>query len=124
MTKEHATRLGAHAEDLAADYLHKQGLTLLKHNYRCRGGEIDLIMQDKNTIVFIEVKSRSPSSYSTPLESVTYQKQQKIIHAAKHFIQANRIKANTLLRFDVVGIVQTTDKDAKINWIQNAFVGT
>jgi putative endonuclease len=114
------TSIGDIAEQIACDYLLEKKLTLVTKNYHSRRGEIDLIMLDQHTLVFVEVRYRKSSKFGSALESVTLQKQQKIIFTAEHFI-ANQNNSYKQFRFDVIAI--SPDKNAKpeVNWIQNAF---
>ena len=108
---------GKSAEDQARHHLEQQGLKLLETNYRCKRGEIDLIMQDTGTLVFIEVRYRKSDTYGSAVESVTPGKQNKLVAAARHYLQENR--SNTPCRFDVVGI--TGQNESKLEWIKDAF---
>jgi putative endonuclease len=96
---------GQLAEDKACQFLEKQGLTLVEKNYRCRTGEIDLIMQDKEKLVFVEVRYRAKSDYDSTLDSVDQKKIQKIISAASHYISIHQ--PDQPMRFDVVGFDAT-----------------
>lgn len=107
---------GDRAEDTALGYLKKQGLKPVTRNYRCRMGEIDLIMKQGDTLVFVEVRMRNSSQFGSAVETVTASKQQKILQAAQHYLLDNGISANMPLRFDVVGICGTD-----IQWIPAAF---
>ena len=109
---------GARAEDLALDYLQAQGLTLVARNFRCRTGELDLIMRDGEQLVFVEVRSRRYSSYGVPAESVTRTKQQKLLRAAAFYLQRQRL--DLPCRFDVVAILQPGG-ESQIDWIRDAF---
>jgi putative endonuclease len=111
--------IGIEAEKLALDYLKQQGLKLIKQNFHSRQGEIDLIMEDKNTLVFIEVRYRQSAKFGSAEESVSYQKQQRIIHTAQVYLQQSK-HYFTGYRFDVVAI-QTPLSNKTINWIQDAF---
>ncbi|MBL4681239.1 MAG: YraN family protein [Pseudomonadales bacterium] len=106
--------LGNAAEQQAQIYLQKKGLTLIKKNYTCRVGEIDLIMEDDNCLIFIEVRLRTNPLYGTGADTVTIAKQKKIIKTAQLFLLSYDI-GNRDCRFDVISI----DKD--IDWIQHAF---
>ncbi|MDH5357823.1 MAG: YraN family protein [Gammaproteobacteria bacterium] len=75
---------GAQAEQMALTYLEQQGLSVIDQNYHSRRAEIDLIMVDKDTLVFIEVRFRKSEKYGSALESVNYQKQTRIIRTATH----------------------------------------
>lgn len=109
-------RTGNKAEDEALALLKKAGLKLIERNYRCRTGEIDLIMQEAQTLVFVEVRYRANSLYGGPLETVTASKQNKIRSAAQHYMVEKNLSANYSLRFDVVGM-----SNSETNWIKGAF---
>ncbi len=109
---------GATAEELALHYLETQGLTLVARNFRCRVGELDLIMRDGEQLVFVEVRSRRHSRYGTPAESVTWTKQQRLLRAAAFYLQRRRL--DLPCRFDVVAILQAED-EPRIEWIRDAF---
>lgn len=106
---------GQITEDEACQFLQKQGLKLVEKNYRCRTGEIDLIMQDKEVLVFVEVRYRTNNNYGSALDSVDQKKIQKLISAASHYISIHQ--PDLPMRFDVVGF----DASLKPNWISNAF---
>lgn len=108
---------GSQAEQHALDYLHAQGLTLIKRNFLCRMGEIDLIMKHRDALVFIEVRYRKNSHYGTPAETIGLTKQRRLIRAANLYLQQHRQAAEC--RFDVVAIV--AEPRMRIEWIQNAF---
>ncbi len=104
---------GQAAEDAALSHLEHHGLILVTRNFRCKGGEIDLIMHDKNTLVFIEVRKRADARHGGAAASVTSAKQARLIIAAQIYLQ--RYKMPPACRFDVVAI----DGD-QLNWIKNA----
>lgn len=106
------------AEDLACDYLLRQGLRWRASNYRSRLGEIDLIMQDGTYIIFVEVRARSSAYYGAALETVTTTKQRKIIKAATYYLQSYALLEQYPSRFDVVAL---QGNPPTIRWIQNAF---
>jgi len=96
-------RTGETGEQIAARYLFKKGFRLLEHNYTCEVGEIDLIAEDRGTVVFIEVKTRKSLTAGTPEEAVNRDKQRRIVRAANWYLQPwNRWPQR--IRFDVVGI--------------------
>jgi len=111
---------GRSAEDFAAGYLQHQGLRLLERNWTCRSGELDLVMLDGDTVVFVEVRYRRYNAWGGALESVDLRKQQKLIRAAQLFLQQESRLAKHPCRFDVVAIGQI-DKEQEPNWIRNAF---
>ncbi|MDP2247478.1 MAG: YraN family protein [Nitrosomonadales bacterium] len=108
--------LGSEAEQIAAMHLQQKGLKLLVQNYQSRYGEIDLIMQDGKTIVFIEVRLRTSNSFGGAAMSITPSKQQKIIRTAEQYLQKH---GNVDCRFDV--ILMNKANDNSIEWISNAF---
>jgi putative endonuclease len=112
-----ANNSGIAAEKLAETFLKKQGLKLIANNYHCAYGEIDLIMQDKNTLVFIEVRLRTNSQFGSPGESITFKKQQKIIKTAQYYLQQHNTQQDC--RFDAV--LLNKQNVANIEWIRNAF---
>ncbi|MBP73825.1 MAG: YraN family protein [Gammaproteobacteria bacterium] len=112
------------SEDLAAAYLRCRGLTLLRKNYRCRRGEIDLVMLDSScperTLVFVEVRYRKTTAYGAPQETITRIKQNRIIAAATHFLAAtNALHCTT--RFDVIAVTRPHYLP-NVHWIKDAFV--
>ncbi|WP_297812336.1 YraN family protein [uncultured Methylophaga sp.] len=110
---------GTQVEDAVSRFLKKQGLTLLTRNYHCRGGEIDLVMQDKSVLVFVEVRFRKNSRFGSAVETVNKRKQSRIILTARHYLQQHPGKHDSC-RFDVVGVAPA-DKGYQFEWIQNAF---
>lgn len=112
--------LGLKGEEAAKRYLRKKGFKILEANYQCRFGEIDLIAQKKDTIVFCEVKTRSEGMLAAPQESVDYFKQQKLIKTAQIWLQAKGIDDHPL-RFDVLAITVGAGK-AEIEHIENAIM--
>jgi putative endonuclease len=112
---------GFNAEQIALTFLTQKGLKLLAQNYHCRFGELDLVMQHDKTLVFIEVRKRTNTRFGSAAESITPQKQQKIMLTAQHYLQTNlaAFKQTPLCRFDVVLIENKQLSD--INWLQNAF---
>lgn len=110
---------GAAAERSAETFLAKRGLRPVDRNYRCRSGEIDLIMRDEEVLVFIEVRFRKSLGFGTPAETVTVAKQKKIVAAARHFLQSRRIHDRSPCRFDVVAL--SGPRQEQIDWIQDAF---
>ncbi|WP_052072778.1 YraN family protein [Thalassotalea sp. ND16A] len=114
---------GSFYEQAALNYLLEQQLELIEKNFQCRFGEIDLIMQDRNTLVFIEVKYRKSAHFGDPLEMVSKTKQRKICKTAQVFLQKQGMNEyNTFCRFDVVSI-KGPAASTEITWLKNAFNG-
>lgn len=109
-------RIGAAAEELAARHLLTHGLRILERNFRVRGGEIDLIAQDGKSLVFVEVRLRSRADFGGAAASITTRKQQRIILAARHYLQAH---GEQPCRFDCV-LLDALDAKA-VEWLKGAF---
>ena len=109
--------MGALYEQQACDYLISQGLRWVSSNYSCRMGEIDLIMQDGDCLVFVEVRARASNAFGGALASVTYSKQQKLIKTAMLYLMVNR-QHHRPMRFDVLSVEGVP---AVITWVKNAF---
>ncbi|MBZ0104354.1 MAG: YraN family protein [Sulfuricella denitrificans] len=105
---------GKAAENTAASFLQSQGLRLVERNYRCRMGEVDLIMEHGDTLVFVEVRLRRSERYGGAAASITGHKQRKLIHAAQHYLQ--QITKQPPCRFDALLL-----DGARIEWIKDAF---
>jgi len=106
---------GNDAEDRALAFLETQGLKLVTRNFLCKVGEIDLIVRDQTTVIFVEVRYRQDTSRGTGAETVTRSKMIKIINSARYFLTQHPIHAELDCRFDVISI------SASLDWIQNAF---
>jgi len=109
---------GQQAESQACDYLRERGLNLVERNFRCKLGELDLIMQDGETLVFVEVKYRGRTDYGHGSEAVDRGKQLKLIRAAQVYLQQHPELMNTPMRFDVVSI---DGPRSRVQWLANAF---
>ncbi|MBL4607723.1 MAG: YraN family protein [Pseudomonadales bacterium] len=120
-------KTGQHFEKFAEKYLKNNGLKLVARNYNCRFGEIDLIMLDAKTLVFIEVRYRNNPQFGTALDSITPAKQQKVIKSAQHYLQTNNWANKLFCRFDALGIIggDTQQKDRnlsyQVEWVKDAF---
>lgn len=110
---------GKRAEKLALKFLKKKGLKHIISNYQCKLGEIDLVMQHHETLVFVEVRYRKNLQYGIPGETVTLQKQRKLIRTAEHYLSGLSRKIPPC-RFDVIALSGPAKKE-KIEWIENAF---
>jgi putative endonuclease len=120
------TDIGRAAESRALRYLETSGLVLLTRNYRCRAGEIDLVMLDPGArvLVLVEVRSRSRSDYGQAAATIGFAKQRRCSLAARHLLLTRRELRRLRARFDVVAIDPPPKPgDAPvITWIRNAFV--
>ena len=122
MCPETTTVIGRRGEDLAARHLESRGLRLLERNYRCRGGEIDLVMLDGDSLVLVEVRLRTSGGHGGAAASVGTRKQRRFAHAARHLL-ATRPQYRTLrARFDVVALDSSGRADElQVTWIRDAF---
>jgi putative endonuclease len=107
--------IGREAEERAAALLERQGLLPVRRNYRCRGGEIDLVMRDGDCLVFVEVRHRSHGRFGGALYSIDEHKRRRVILAAHHYLATSGW--NGPCRFDVVGF----DQERQGLWIRDAF---
>jgi putative endonuclease len=112
--------IGSKAEQQACLFLQKKGFKLLEQNYNSRFGEIDLIMRDQNTIVFVEVRSRTSIEHGHAIETITRNKQQKLIKTASLFLQKKGWLYKVTSRFDIITI-QLLSGQWQLDWIKNAF---
>jgi len=110
---------GRAAEQAACDYLQKKGLSLIARNVRSRNGEIDLVMRDAGSLVFVEVRYRGNKRFGTAAESVDTRKQQHLVNAASLYIQRHDPAGKMATRFDVIAMEDETHSN--IEWIKNAF---
>ena len=115
-------KTGELGEEVAANFLIAHGYRILERNFRCKGGEVDIIARDPgdNSLVFIEVKARRGLSYGVPQLAVTPFKQRQISKAALTWLSKNRLH-DTNARFDVIAILLHTDGQHAIDHIKNAF---
>jgi putative endonuclease len=117
------TALGDEAEDAALKHLVSNGCRLIVAKYRSRIGEIDLIVEDEETLVFVEVRYRSDTSRGTGAETITATKQRRIIRTAEYFLINHKKYQDSACRFDVIslsGSISGSMNDS-IDWIKRAF---
>ena len=105
---------------MALRYLQRRGYSLVLRNYRRRGGEIDLILRQDETLVFVEVKLRRGTGYGDPLEAVTPRKQATIRVVAEQYL-AEEEPGFSEVRFDVIGILADNESAPRIQHIKDAF---
>lgn len=117
MKKNHRKKLGNYGEELAQKAYEADGFQLIARQFRCRAGEIDLIMSKSNLLVFVEVRTKSSRQFGTGDQSVTQRKQERIRKVSQYFIHKHtNYDPNTMIRFDVVSIF--IDKKQKKAWIK------
>ncbi|MBF6226807.1 YraN family protein [Nocardia abscessus] len=112
--------LGAHGEELAADFLRAAGMEIVARNWRCRYGELDLIARDGDVTAFVEVKTRSGLGYGTPAESVTFAKRQRIRRLALLWL-AEQDGPWRRIRFDVVSVLAVRGRAPVIDHLEAVF---
>lgn len=112
-----AAQHGADAESRAEAHLKQKGLKPISRNWRCKLGELDLVMADGNTLVVVEVRARSTAGHGGALQSVTSSKRGKLMRTTLAFVQAHADWQDAAIRFDVV----TFEADGKGRWLPNAF---
>lgn len=111
---------GDMGEETAAEYLRKKGYIIVTQKYRSQIGEIDIIANNKGTIVFVEVKTRRNTAFGFPAEAVTYSKRQKLIKTALCYLKQTH-QENSACRFDVVEVLSPQGKKVQVNHIIDAF---
>lgn len=110
---------GNYGEELACEYLKKQGYRILERNYLIRGGEVDIVAKDKDTLVFVEVKTRYSHEYGDPLEAITYFKLKALIKTAQFYILKQHL-GDIPYRIDAVAVDFADNKDnPRIELIKN-----
>ena len=119
-TPQHLRR-GAYGEKLAARFLRSRGYKILYRNFKGRsGGEIDIVCRDRDTLVFVEVKTRTREDFGRPFTAVDRQKRKRISRGALNWLRMLD-NPDILFRFDVVEVLVTEDARARIELIKNAF---
>ena len=111
---------GRWAEAQARRLLEDRGLCLLEKNYRCRMGELDLIMNDRGTLVIAEVRYRRTNDFGTAAESVDGRKQRKLVRTTEHFLRSRPDLYHMGVRFDVIGVTSGS-RESELEWIKDAF---
>jgi putative endonuclease len=121
MNKTTLQETGESGEQIALSYLKRKGLKPVLRNYRCKGGELDLVMLDGKTLALIEVRVRKNDRFGGAAASVTPTKQRRISIAGKHLLLTRRDLASYRARFDVVAIRGNAFYASEIEWIKDAF---
>ncbi len=116
------TKPGARAEQLAARFLRRQGLRIRATNYRTPRGEIDLIAEHNETLVFAEVRLRSDARFGNAAESIDSRKQQRIVYASAHYLHSEQLGDTHPCRFDAICLTPDNSRDGyHLEWIRDAF---
>lgn len=121
MLMSQSYELGKSGEDIAIQYLSRKGYRIIGRNFRARRGEIDIIAEDKNVLVFVEVKNYSCRSFYRPIYSISRKKMMRICRAAKVYLYKNNIKDRNC-RFDTVFIYRDKCGKMEIDLIKQAFL--
>ena len=126
MAPTSAQSIGEHSEQLALRHLQAAGLTLVTRNFRCRVGELDLVMLDGNCLVMVEVRCRATCAgtstrFPSAIESIGPQKQRKLAKAALFFLGKHKAYRDHVIRFDVVACDGPTPDRYRLQWIKDAF---
>jgi putative endonuclease len=108
-------------QQTALHYLQQRGLSLLARNYRCKLGELDLVMRDRTMVVFVEVRFRARLQHGSPQETVNAAKQMRLRRAAQHFLQWHPPQRDAPCRFDVLALWPDIAGNLECLWIQAAF---
>jgi putative endonuclease len=111
--------LGADGERRAVRFLKKLGYQIVKRNYKCPPGEVDIIARDGETLVFVEVKARSGTGFGLPQEAVDRRKQRRLVNVAFHYI--GRLSEQPPVRFDIVTVMQGRDGSFRVEHFPDAF---
>ena len=120
----HATvALGISGEKLACEELARRGYAILPTRYRTRAGEIDIVARDGDTLVFVEVKTRSSEDFGIPAEAVTWRKQRRIVAMAKWYLSEKHLHG-CLCRFDVVTVLWRPGRPPVLDVVRNAFLAS
>jgi len=115
---DHRKRTGQRGEDIAAAYFAGQGYTILRRNWRCPAGELDIIMEQGHTLIFVEVRTRTGPRYGTAEESITPAKQARLIELAQTYLQQEQ-PPHTAWRIDVAAI-NMAGGQPQLNHLKNA----
>jgi putative endonuclease len=122
VVRRNTRTVGNAAEELAYQYLRTRGLRPVERNFRCRHGEIDLIMLDRGCLVFVEVRFRSSGAFSSAAVTVDGRKQSKLVRTAEMFLATRPGFSSRAARFDVVGVDSRANGRRTVEWIRDAFV--
>lgn len=112
---------GLAAEGMAAEWLEARGWRILDRNYRSRRGELDIVASLGETLAFVEVRSRTASSFGHPLENLSLRKRRSVVAAAIEWALAAKLLDRRAIRFDVISVVDRGEGEAEIEWIEGAF---
>lgn len=115
---------GRSAEAVAREHLCARGLKLVCENYRCRSGELDLVLVDGKVLVIVEVRLRASARFGAAIESIDWIKRRRIVRAARHLLLTHAELRRFPVRFDVITFSAATPRAADVEWIKHAFDAT
>lgn len=124
MPRATAADSGRRAESLVREHLEAAGLRLRERNFRCRWGEVDLIMEEDGLLVFVEVRYRRHRGWGGALASVDPRKQARLGKTARHYLALHPALACAAVRFDVVAVDAGAAGHARLDWVRDAFQPT
>jgi putative endonuclease len=113
--------VGTAAESVAREHLCAHGLTLVCENYRCRLGELDLVLIESDVLVIVEVRLRASTRFGSASESIDWIKRRRILRATEHLRLRHRELRHLRVRFDVVAFDAAAPGDGGVQWIRGAF---
>ncbi len=123
MPTVHQSETGEYGEELACQELVRQGYSILARRYRTRLGEIDIVAREGDTLVFVEVKTRTDVRHGSPLAAVSWDKQRRLTRMALDYLARSRT-GGAPCRFDVVGVYLGVDTPPRLELVRNAFLST
>jgi putative endonuclease len=112
---------GRHWEDVAAEHLEDNGLSIVARGYRCRLGELDIVCTDGHAMIVVEVRARARGGPCSAIETIGPHKRRRIIQTTRHLLMRNPRFAAAPIRFDVIAFDAIDTADAELRWIKNAF---
>jgi putative endonuclease len=112
---------GRAAEDAAVAFLESHGISVLLRNFRRRAGELDVVARDHDTLIIVEVRTRSSNIFGGAAASVDFRKQRRLLRAAEQLLQQRKDLACLRVRFDVIVIHGPTSANPRVEWIKHAF---
>lgn len=120
MAEDKRSSLGKIGEDRACEELRRRGYTIVERRFRTRCGELDIVARDGNTIVFVEVKTRSGGNFGNPFESVTWHKRQRLSRMATSYLFLKRL-SDVACRFDIVSVMPNAAGKLEVEILKSAF---
>ena len=120
MATSPSQKTGQRGEQIAADYLRNKGYAVIAQNWHCTYGEIDIVAQYQDTLVFVEVRSRHTETTEVAFESITARKRERMVNSAYVYLEAQGLSTETLWRIDVIGIALPRSGSPTIDHVENA----